>query len=280
MIFKINHDQEPTVLDISNEAHHSLPGLSSSQVVQIAEPNTPAHFYRNVVEAPEQKETPAMRLGTMVHMAVLEPELFEQTYRVLPEFGDMRSSKNRQARDEYLEDNQGFVFATADEFDAAQKCKQAVEKNNQAVEVLAHASKHGMIEKSIQFKWESCGLLCKARPDLFVGGTLLDVKTTRDISPRTFTKELINSNYHTRLAFYAHAIEQLGHSVDAFSFLAIENKEPYLAVVYNLDEFLVEQAKLRVEKFMLQIFDCYAKNQWPGHENQTLTIPNWASLID
>lgn len=70
----------PGVYDhLSNEAYHSGPGLSKSGL-DILKDTTPATF-RHVTDNPsERTETAAQRVGSALHAAVLEPELFATEY--------------------------------------------------------------------------------------------------------------------------------------------------------------------------------------------------------
>lgn len=65
--------------DISNADYHGGPGISKSGL-DIIEDRTPA-TYRHVTDNPsERTETAAMRIGSAVHAAILEPDLFGQEY--------------------------------------------------------------------------------------------------------------------------------------------------------------------------------------------------------
>ena len=64
-----------------------------------------------------REETEAMAFGTAFHLALLEPELFQESYVVAPDFGDLRAVEgrttkeqgkaNKMARLEWLDKNQG-----------------------------------------------------------------------------------------------------------------------------------------------------------------------------
>src|SRR5512135_2691860 len=58
---------------MSLSAYHAAPGLSKSDLDLIA--RSPAHWKYG-----PREETPAMRLGAAVHVAVLEPETWEARY--------------------------------------------------------------------------------------------------------------------------------------------------------------------------------------------------------
>ena len=76
---------------IGNEEYHKGPGLSSSDLKLLA--RSPLHY--KTAKAIPPKETDAMRLGTAVHCAVLEPDRFEKEYAAAPEAIDRRTKAGK-----------------------------------------------------------------------------------------------------------------------------------------------------------------------------------------
>ena len=64
-------DRKPGIYrDISNSEYHSGEGLAASHFRELL--RSPLHYITRVNTS--SKETPAMKLGTAVHCAILEPE--------------------------------------------------------------------------------------------------------------------------------------------------------------------------------------------------------------
>ena len=76
----------------SNEEYHSSGYLGKSKLMKILD--CPAKF-KYALEHPP-KPTPTLEFGTAVHMAVLEPEKFNEKYYVLPEDFNLRTNANKE----------------------------------------------------------------------------------------------------------------------------------------------------------------------------------------
>ena len=68
--------------DIPNEEYHRSNGTSSSSLKTLLE-QTPAHLEYNRTHPKDSTEN--MKLGTLVHMLVLEPDKFEEEYIIVPD---------------------------------------------------------------------------------------------------------------------------------------------------------------------------------------------------
>ena len=76
--------------ELSNEAYHSGPGVSQSQLKLID--RSPAHLRASLDGQTKNSQTPGMFIGTAIHAAALEPEEFDKQYVVAPEeFADRRA---------------------------------------------------------------------------------------------------------------------------------------------------------------------------------------------
>ena len=69
---------------ISNAAYHAGDGISKSGLDLIA--RSPLHYFAKYRSPDRERDEPteAMKLGTAVHSAVLEPESFASDYIVVP----------------------------------------------------------------------------------------------------------------------------------------------------------------------------------------------------
>ena len=100
--------------------------LSFSSIKNFA--TSPAHFiaYKNR----EQHETPAMRFGTAVHAAILEPREFAKDYKVL----EVR--RGTKAYKELVEAHPKAIWLSPSEYNEIQKIKDAVEAHPIASKIL------------------------------------------------------------------------------------------------------------------------------------------------
>ena len=143
----------------------------------------------------------AMNLGSAAHTILLEPHLFETEWCVSPKF-DGRTTEGKNGKKQFDEANLGKNIITDVEFDLIKSFTTACYRNPEVSRILKDYEK----EKTYQF--ELNGIEMKARLDLVSekDNVIIDLKTTRDASPKEFTADLINMNYDVQMFHYAQAI--------------------------------------------------------------------------
>ncbi len=258
----------------ASEYHKRELGVASNSVLKILREKTPAH-YRHWVDAPPEPETPSLAFGRAYHCRVLEPGIYRHFYAVAPDFGDMRSSINREKRDRWVSENPGVTLLSAAD-------AQTIEDMHAAL--MSHRLAAGMMQaghSEVTMRWEDSetGVRCKARADwIDPGNFVMDLKTTDDASPSGFAKSIAKYGYHIQGAHYRDGAVQCGEPTPAFLILAQEKSPPYLPAVYcvNVDAELAgyeqRNAGLRVMR------DCLARNEWPGYPAgiSEIQLPSWA----
>ena len=85
--------------------YYADPRISHSKLKEIRK--SPAYFLHKLREP--TKETDAMKLGTLCHMAVLEPDKLEQNYTALEEKIDRRTKEGKAAWAALQEASEGKV---------------------------------------------------------------------------------------------------------------------------------------------------------------------------
>jgi exodeoxyribonuclease VIII len=168
--------------DMPAEKYHRLPFAAQSSL-KILRDQTPAHL-RYRLDHPYEFETPAMRFGTLVHTAVLEPDRFDATH-VRGIEGDGRKKEIKEAREELAKSGKTVVDPA--DFDLCMQIRDAV-RNHRMARLLFD----GESERSAIWKDAETGVLCKGRFDHVseVSGVLVDLKTTTDASPAGFERSV------------------------------------------------------------------------------------------
>jgi hypothetical protein len=266
------------------EAYFKLPGVSQSSLQWLA--HSPAYFkWRK--ENPEPP-TDAMKLGSAVHMAVLEPERFEQRYAVLPE-GDGRTKEVREARARAILDNPGKDFLKADDFELCYQISSAVHAHSQASQLI----ENGQHEQKMLWVDHETGLVCRGIVDSIVSASpmdiIVDVKTTRSALPREFERAAFSGMYYLQAAMYVTGYEEITGSEPRFMWIAVEKEPPFEVVVYEADSLLLEYGK-REMRTLLELYKrCLETNHFPAigwneglstYEVLQLSIPSWAPYLD
>lgn len=259
--------------DLTNEQYHAGAGVSKSGLWKI-HTSTPAHF-----KFGERKESDAFDFGEAVHLAILQPNEFEEVVYRGPK--DRRGNPWKDAQEFCGID--GKLLLTAGDYDKALTIRDSVHADAWLNTVITGGQR--MIEASGYWRDEETGVLCRCRPDLYRAdlGMILDVKTTTSAAPKDFAKSVVNFGYHAQEAFYSDGWRALGQQVDAFAFIAIEKDAPFAKVIYELPPSMVDEGRAIIRKALETYAECQRTGQWPAYADgvQELQFPRWAySMID
>lgn len=245
--------------------YHRHPAVSKSMLDRIA--RSPLHLQAYLRDPDMPEETPAMRFGTAVHTAVLEPVRFARQYAAFT--GDKRTTAGKAAFAEL--EARGAIVLKTDEYDAVCEIARAVRQHDLAGDLLAD----GAAEASVFWNDDATGVECRCRPDwLRQDGIVIDLKTTTDASPEAFARSVVNYRYHVQAAHYL-----AGTDAQRFVFIVVEKEAPYAIALYELDaNALALGRELRVRD-LTTYATCAEFDHWPGFPAavQTLKLPGWAS---
>lgn len=270
--------------------YHRLP-LCSKHALDLIHEYSPMHLQWHRKNPP--KPTDAMKFGSALHTAVLEPDKFDAEYCVAGQCeATVKSTGNRCG-------NQGIIFngggwlcgvhgkGLADvecgktviniaELDAVHGIVKAIHGNRAASELL---KAEGHNELSAFFKHPDTGTECKLRADGVRPGweTALDIKTTENASPREFERSIAAYSYDAQAAFYQDGLHEVGIEIKHFAFIVVEKKPPFGVATYRLMDEAI-QAGREVYLRDLRIYaECERTGIWPGYDSefQDITIPRW-----
>jgi len=252
--------------NISNTDYHADPAISASQLKEIS--RSPYHYWSRYLD-PDRTPTiatSAMKLGSLTHCCVLEPDQVSACYGITP---DRRSNAGKALAAEM--EASGIEAVTAQEMEQALAMAASVRSNSTVSSLLSN----GAAEQSFWWDDVSTGLRCKCRPDWLSadGATIVDLKTCVDASPSGFASAVGRFSYQLQAVHYL-----CGTLATRFIFVAVEKAAPYAIGVYELDaQAMVHGAVLRHNALQI-IQDCKAVNSWPGYTDgiQTLQLPSWA----
>jgi hypothetical protein len=259
-------------IDETNAEYHSRDELSASMLKKLAE--SPRVFEANyITKTIAGKSSDAMRLGSAVHAAILEPYVFRSSYVVCPaECSDKRTTKHK----EWAKSVAGLEILTADEWDRVELCCNATTKSELA-RVIIDAS--DIREKSFVYKDFLTGIDCRVRFDGLAGDLIVDIKTVSDGSESAFVRSIADYKYHIQAAHYLEGFRTLDPSRDwKFVFITVETLAPFRCRVFNLDDeslsIASEQRASLLESFKLRK---QSGNWSEAGENEvvTLSLPNW-----
>lgn len=164
-------------LDTSNEQHHSMKCISSSQLKFLAGGKSMEHFYqRYISRIVKPSFDDSFRVGTIAHLAVLEPERFEKTVFVCDL--DQRTNEYKEYRNTFLEPKEFDLTETPEwekvkcledelsQSDTKEQTKVIKEKLKKAKKELDDLAKQG---NKIEIKFtKNGGFLDKDKQEIFL----------------------------------------------------------------------------------------------------------------
>lgn len=259
---------EPLVM--SEPEYRAAPGLNFSTLKHLA---TSPKAYKYNLDAPKTEPTAAQTLGTAIHMAVLEPEKFWNTYAIREKV-DGRTKEGKEYNAKWEAENPGKVAidqSTANTINAA--------VNAVADDLGARALADGFgveVHYEVPIFWDDPLFgACKGRPDVIRWDgyklTVLDLKTTSQ-RPDIHTAARLMGEWLVplQLAFYARAaLTKLGLPVDDFSIVDlkctfVQTVGPFDAVTYTVSSPSKFTTLDMLEELGSLLSACQKTNVWLG----------------
>lgn len=231
---------------------------------------SPAHYQAWLKS--EKEDTPALKFGRLVHLASLEPLVFDKQVRVMPDC-DRRTKEGKAIYEAFAatlrpdeecikQEEMNKVLAVAE---SAQAGIESVASGKAGVRLVEHT-----------FTADHEGVKIKGRPDLVLldAGIVIDVKTTTDASAKNFAKEIWNYKYFLQAAWYLRLT-----GAKEFYFIAVEKEPPYAHAVYRLDDAAIDLGRQLMSSACVTYRECANFGVWPSYpqEVQILSLPKWAN---
>lgn len=215
-------------------------------------------------------DSPAMALGRAVHCAVLEPAAFGDRYVVRPAGLDGRTKEGKAWAADARE--RGLEVLSADDGATVTACSSAVHD---------HDAARGLLEGCLYeqgLTWALDGIACKGRLDALDRGSVVDLKTCRDMG--SFARDFARMSYHGQLAWYLDGARAAGAvDDDAQAFVvAVETCEPYDVAAFVMPADVVEMGRALYRSLLDLWVSCRDADYWPGRfpALAQLELPRWA----
>lgn len=237
-------------------------------------------------EAP-RKETPALRIGSLTHLLVLQPELFTSQVICTPEDAPKKpTQKQREAKkpkaetleaiawwDNFEQASQGKMVVALDEYQEALQAGQALkaEMNHWGITPIA-------TELSLVCDYGKVPL--KAQLDLVTAdGWIYDLKTFGDyITPKNVLSTTYKRGYHLQSAWYCLLFKQtFGFRPKGFRMICVEKAKPNATAIFEVSQELQAEGGV----LMQQAIEAYAAaiefNSFPLYPKEVQTLKPWKS---
>lgn len=297
-------------VNVSDREYHSWSLPSASFLKDEGACATPADMLE-WLNTPGGDSTDATIAGTLLHAMTLDvsftaPYLFNDTL-------DRRTKAGKEAYAEACEAAGDGPVVKASVYETARIMADAVEAHDEAMDVLV-----GDSNAITMHEVTAIGDGCKARVDSLKIErsqyaapvcTVADVKSTRDISPRFFEREIATRGYHTQLAHYIDVLldapldyERMSeglrescrrnmltdgnplirhdHTVQA-CIVAVQSVAPYHVVVYDIPDEAIEVGRKRRNERLAMYRKAVRTGDWPGYPARVdACLPRWEMVDD
>jgi len=221
----------------------------------------------------------SMRLGSLAHAMILEPDKVVEGYAVIP--NDVLSVSGTRAGAKWKEfeaANAGKTLMKASEYrDVCDMIDSVAKKCGPWF-----AGAIGKAEYEIRWTDKHSGLPCKARIDFLVPRFTLDFKTAKSSSPKAFRGAVKIYRYDIQEAHYTNGVEETTGETTDFLFVVVKSESPFQCRVYRTPEFENVPDWRRIDKSwgrlcrqeaMLQLAKCYETGDFSDpFENDVMVL--------
>ena len=261
--------------------YRSLP-FSEYQAIDALNPSLALHMRNSPLEmnyyrTHPKPETTGMRLGTLIHQCVLEPELFQSQVVV------WNGAKRGKPYNDFCDENEGKTIVTQADYDTCLNVCAAVHNHPASARyVNGFAADDAESEVSLVWNDYHTGLLCKTRIDLLTPGVIIDLKTTKSSVADEFGLRRTASTfgYHIAMGARQDAVNTLaGHAPDC-KLIFVEQNPPHDVVVKTVNDAVLSQGQDRWYQLLGRIAECERNGVWPGYDSGESNLNVWLDEIE
>ena len=241
--------------------YRAFPAFNQSAAKHIL--TSPAH-YQAYINTP-QEETKALRFGTFVHSAVLEPHTLDDLYATAPDCY-RRTKEGKAAWAEFATANAGKTI-----LDAEESAIGHLVASHARLALKTHGVQFDATE--VMYHVDYNGVPLKAAIDGVAGDYLWDIKTTDDASAAGMLKAIRNYRYNLQAYWYRLVYElATGRRPIGFRFLFVEKEPPFACAVCEVGPELMSWAIADFEKAVALYKACTESGVWPSYPEEIQVI--------
>jgi exodeoxyribonuclease VIII len=245
---------------MSEGEYRSLPALNASRFKA---------FFRSPYHFANQKEvetTEAMRIGTAIHTAMLQPEDYLKTIAYYPDV-DGRTKEGKAIKQAFDAGAVGKTILKADSEAVVLRAIHAIKSNSDWQKMNSDS-----IRKEIVLLGKLAGIDCKARLDIIdvENGIIRDIKSCDDVSGTKFKYTVKDRMYWVQAAFYCLLAEECYGKPFRFEFIAVETSEPSTCAFWEVAPEELVKWKNAVLMGLFDYVDCKHSDFWQGPQGGVL----------
>lgn len=229
---------------------------------------SPAEYYW-AKKLARKEETPATKLGTAIHAAILEPKKFDETYALETELIENKTKgEGYKAWNAFKKENEGKIILPYEDVQTVRLAQLEASRNPLLQGILSN----GVAEVSATSKRYGSSL--KARTDfLTLDNSMWDVKTTSEpIRGEADIERIIAKwRYYFQAAFHLAVFADNAVAAKSYGwiFVTTGSTVPYIYIV-RASETLIQYGIQAVERCLQTLRNCIKDDHWPGIEQTAI----------
>ena len=257
------------IYEIPDEQYRSMDALSQSMAKRLLDSGMRYRY-----EQPMQ--TDAFRVGNLIDTMTLTPALAEERFIVTPDFAahpdnvDAKGNPSTSSRTTWAKEQMSLfgkrhstqVFVSREEWQTASLLASRIRSKPMVKCWLENDA----VKTQLAITGTIRGVECKMLSDLIVPTTLIDLKSTKDASKRSFRGDFFRYRYGFQFAWYRMLANQNGYNIsrDQCYVIAACKLPPHDVVVYSIPERWIVDAEIDVATAVDRYKEYTAANNWPG----------------
>lgn len=225
---------------------------------------SPAHYQSYLNQ--EREETKALRMGSLIHCAVLQPNLLNDKFITAPEV-DRRTKEGKETYAAFQSSlKPGMTVVSAEE---SAECHLIASHAKLALQRIGVT----FDQTELMFTTDYNGVQLKCAIDGVSGDYLWDLKTTEDASPAGILKAIRAYRYNLQAYFYRLCYETaFERRMLGFRFLFVEKAPPFATAFVEIGPELMSYAVSDFEKALQTYRECTTLDDWPAYGDEVQLV--------
>lgn len=255
---------------MTREAYDRLEAWNFSRLRVLAK--SPKHFAHAIKYG--SSDSAARKFGRVVHLAVLEPDAFEDRIAVWdqkvagkkskkgeppPPPSDKIAPRNGKVWDDFQAANANREIVTIDERNEAMGIANALHEDEHAAPLLSGG------QSEVSIGWEFGGYGLKCRIDLVTPKYIIELKKTRNASPAAFQWDAEAYQYHAQAAWQLDGFVLATGQQREHRIIAVEDSAPYVSQVYFYTAEEIAAGRAEYQRWLTIFEECQRSNNWRGY---------------
>lgn len=257
--------------DVSIEEYHSdKEYISASSIKEAKKSMRKYHHYRN---NPQDRKDHfdmgnAFELALLDHFNgtkdfIMKVSVFDESKRPKPAM-NFNGAENKKWKSDFFETNKDKYIISYEDYE----CIKSMIENCKADPTVCALLSNTDYQTSLYWTDEKTGVKIKTRPDVVKLNrpVIVDVKTTKDASPKKFSRDCAEYDYPTQATIQIRGAIETGlfTHVDKYYWIVVENVAPFDVVIYEFPKEYWEECNMSLDFTLSKI----KKNEIKGYSER------------